>query len=148
MSLKQYRRAIWRPNGKVAKGRDLALLTCASQRPRDIDPAITFLGTICNVPSVRRPVRLPVLTRTFGDLDRVASADLLKPDVGLSTTIGRVSNVAAIGRPRRPSLKALVESQPGKGALDRQFWLADMPFPVNKPSCTCQQNECTAHYEK
>src|SRR5450755_2260876 len=87
MSLKQHLRAVWRPEGIVAEGRDLALLTQASQGPRDIDSAITFLRTIGNVSAVRRPVRLPVLTRTFGDLDWVATADLLKPDVVLSASI-------------------------------------------------------------
>ena len=82
-------------------------------------------------------VGIPVLTRTFGDLDRVTTADLLKPDIGLSAAIGTVGDGAAIGRPSGTNLEAVVKSQAGQRALEGQSLQAGMPFLVNEPSCTC-----------
>ena len=58
-----------------------------------------------------------MVTWTFRDLDRVAAADLLHPDVEFSATIGAVGDVAAIGRPGRSDLQAVVKGDSSQRTL-------------------------------
>src|SRR6202034_1606144 len=81
----------------------------------------------------------------LGDLDWVATADLLNPDVVFSAAIGTVGNEAAVRRPGGPSLQAVIERDPSKGALDGRCRNTRTPFPVGKPSCDCQQDERGKH---
>ena len=70
-------------------------------------------------PPVRRPVRLPVLTRPFGDLHRIATADLLHPDVEFAATIGTVGEETAVWRPSGPNLQSVVKSNAPERPLHR-----------------------------
>ena len=60
---------------------------------------------------------MPIVTPPFGDLNRVAPADLPHPDVGLAAAIGTVGNEAAVGRPGDAGLQAILESEPRKRPL-------------------------------
>jgi hypothetical protein len=90
---------------------------------------------------------LYVLARPFGDLDRVAAAELLDPDVELSAAVGTVGDEAAIGRPGGSDLQAFVEGEPAETPLDRP-WNMGAPFLVGEPACTGQQDDCAARQKK
>ena len=130
VSSKQDLRAVWRPLRIVAKRRDFALESRTPEGRDHVNSTVPFLRAVGDVFAVGRPVRLPVLARPFRDLNRIAAADLLDPDVELSAAVGTVGDVAAVGRPGCSGLQALVEGQPSEGALNgrrgeaagRNFW--------------------------
>jgi len=53
----------------------------------NIDPTVSFLGTICDISAIRRPIRLPMVTGALGDLYRISAAYLLHPNIEFSTPI-------------------------------------------------------------
>ena len=81
-----------------------------------------------------------MLTWSFRDLDGVAAADLLHPDVEFSAAIGAVSNEAPIRRPRGSDLQAVVKRDARQSSLPRRR--GRMPSLVDKKSCTGQQRQC------
>src|SRR2546428_12369813 len=81
-----------------------------------------------------------MVTRSFRDLDRVAAADLLHPDVEFSAAIGAVSNEAPIRRPRGSDLQAVAKRDACQGSLPRRR--GNTPSLVDKKSCTGQQRQC------
>ena len=83
--------------GVVAERRDLPFESCTPKRRDNVYSSVTLLGTIGNVFSIRRPIRLPILTRSLGDLYRIAAADLLHPDVELPAAVRAVGDVSAVG---------------------------------------------------
>jgi hypothetical protein len=133
--MKENPRTVWRPMRIVAEGYNFALQSCPAQSGRNVYSALAFFGAIGDVLAIGGPVRHPVLAGTLGDLDWVATADLLNPDVVFSAAIGTVGNEAAVRRPGGPSLQAVIERDPSKGALDGRCRNTRTPFPVGKPSC-------------
>src|SRR5580765_1411378 len=103
--------------GVVAERRDLPFESCTSESRDNVNPTLPILRTIRNVFAVRRPVRLPMVPRSLGDLDGIAATDLLHPDVELSAAIRTVSNVSTIGRPGRPVLQAFIKGNACERAL-------------------------------
>src|SRR5258708_9242456 len=80
-----------------------------------------------------------MVTWSFRDLDRVAAADLLHPDVEFPTAIGAVSNEAPIRRPRRSDLQAVAKRDACQSSLPRRR--GSMAFLVDKKSYTGQQRQ-------
>src|ERR1700755_77934 len=97
---------------RIIAGRsNLTLQSGSAKRGRDVYSAFAFFGTIGDVLAVGRPVRLPVLARTFCDLDRIAAADLLNPDIVLSAPVRAVGDEASVRRPGGSRLQALVKRE-------------------------------------
>ena len=87
MGLEQDLRAIWRPARIKSKRCDLSLQSLTAEGRNNEQATSSILGTIHNVLPVGRPVRLPILARPLGDLNRITAADLLDPNVEFSTSI-------------------------------------------------------------
>jgi hypothetical protein len=48
--------------------------SCTPESRDNIDPTVSFLGTICDISAIRRPIRLPMVTGALGDLYRISAA--------------------------------------------------------------------------
>src|SRR6266700_758859 len=68
----------------------------AAERRYDKQATVAVFGTIRNELAIRRPVRLPVMTWSFGDLHRIAATNLLHPNVELAPTVGTVGDEASV----------------------------------------------------
>src|SRR5215471_17299028 len=99
ISLKQHLQAIRGPLRVVAERCDLPFESYTPKSRDNVDSTVPFLGTIRDVFAIRRPVRLPMVPRTLGDLYRIAAADLLHPDVELPAAVRTVRDVPPVGRP-------------------------------------------------
>src|SRR4029077_13495557 len=121
MSLEQHLQAVRGPPRVVAERCDLPFESCAPKRRDNVYSSVTLLGAVRDVFAIRRPIRLPIVPRSLGDLYRIAAADLLHPDVEFSAPIGTIGEVTAVGRPSSTDLQAVVERDAGESALPRRL---------------------------
>src|SRR6185437_10588463 len=89
------------------------------QSGNNVNSAFACFRTIGYIFSVWRPIRLPVIAWCCGELDRIASAYFLYPDIELSAAIGSVGYKTPVRRPRRLKLETFVEGKTCERALHR-----------------------------
>jgi hypothetical protein len=77
--------------------RDHVVEPCTPESWDNIYSTGAFLRTIHDVFAVRRPIRLPMVPRSLGDLHRIAAADLLHPDIEFPTAVRAVGDVSPVG---------------------------------------------------
>src|SRR5947208_2336041 len=84
-------------------------------------------------------------TWSFRDLDRVAAADLLHPDVEFSAAIGAVSNEAPIRRPRGSNLQAVVKRDASEFAASatRAHAVPCRQEVLHRPATSMRRTEVT-----
>src|SRR3954452_7882719 len=136
MCAEQDLRTVGRPAGIVAEGGNLFSLALAPKCGNH-EQAASIFGTVHNALAVRRPVRLPIVTRTFSDLNGISAADEANPNVKLSAAIGTVSNEAAVRGPSRANLQTVV-----KGHASQSVWHEDSVSSMLKKKKSRKRRDC------
>src|SRR5262249_31060108 len=130
-SSKQNLPAIRRPPRVIPKCRDPPLQSRTAQGRRQIQPSVALLGSIDNIFSVRRPVRLPVVAEPLGDLNGFSAVHLFHPNVEFAATVRTKCNETAVGRPCGADLQTFVKSDARERSLGRcRRSLAPLEDPI------------------
>lgn len=140
--LEQYLRAVGRPSWMVPERCNLPFHTQAAKRRQDKQTSLFSFGTISNIFAVGRPIRLPVLAWLMSDTQGIPTADLLHPDVELSTTIGTVGDEAAVRGPSGTDLQSIIKGEACQEML-RYRGRNAMPV-VDEHTRSYDQDECAS----
>src|SRR5216117_2663214 len=132
--------AVWRPARIVTEQCYPSLPSGTTKSWHNEQPSVAIFRAERDVFPIRRPIWRPLIPWSLGDLNGIAAADLLYPDVKFAAAIGTVSDEAPIRRPRRSDLQAIVKCETCQSSLP---WRGgSMPPLVEKKCSTGQQRQC------